>query len=107
MFWPLAIDRTRLDIVWFAADWGDGEMPGSDVWQLRLDRFDSLMEEDYANLEPIQRSMESAAHGGQVVNYQERRIWHVHAWIDKMIGAERIPEPLRVPDLLADWVEKI
>jgi phenylpropionate dioxygenase-like ring-hydroxylating dioxygenase large terminal subunit len=107
VFWPTAIDRTRLDIVWFAADWGAGEMPGRDIWQLRLDRFDLLMEEDYANLEPIQRSMETAAHGGQVVNYQERRIWHVHAWIDKVIGPDRVPERLRVPDLLADWVEPI
>ena len=27
VFWPVAIDRTRLDIIWFAADWGEGEMP--------------------------------------------------------------------------------
>lgn len=107
VFWPLSIDRTRLDIVWFVADWGDGEMPGADLWQKRLDRFDLLMDEDYQNLEPIQHSMEHAAHGGQVVNYQERRIWHVHAWIDKVIGADRIPPHLRVPDLLADWVEAI
>ena len=107
VFTPLAIDRTQLDIVWFAADWGDGEMPGRDIWQLRLDRFDLLMDEDYANLEPIQRSMESAAHGGQVVNYQERRIWHVHAWIDKVIGPDAVPTHLRVPDLLADWVERV
>ena len=107
VFWPTAIDRTRLDIVWFAADWGDGEMPGRDIWQQRLDRFDVLMDEDYRNLEPIQRSMETAAHGGQVVNYQERRIWHVHAWIDKVIGPDRVPAALRVPDLLADWVEQV
>jgi len=61
------------------------------------------MDEDYKNLEPIQRSMEAAAHGGQALNYQERRIWHVHAWIDKVIGAERVPAALRVPDLLAGW----
>ena len=91
VFWPEAIDRTKLDIVWFAPDWGEGELPHADVWQQRLAVFDVVMSEDYANLEPIQRSMENAAHGGQVVNYQERRIWHVHTWIDKMIGPERIP----------------
>ena len=107
VFWPVAIDRTRLDIIWFAADWGDGELPARDVWQKRLDRFDVLMDEDYVNLEPIQRSMEHAVHGGQVINYQERRIWHVHAWIDKVIGQEHIAEHLRVPDLLADWVETV
>jgi phenylpropionate dioxygenase-like ring-hydroxylating dioxygenase large terminal subunit len=107
VFWPTAIDRTRLEIVWFAADWGAGEMPGGDIWRQRLERFDLLMDEDYRNLEPIQRSMETAAHGGQVVNYQERRIWHVHAWIDKVIGPDVVPESLRVPDLLADFVEQI
>lgn len=107
VFWPLSIDRTRLDITWFAADWGEGEMPAeqAEIWKQRLSRFDTVMDEDYENLEPIQRSMESAAHGGQAINYQERRIWHVQAWIDKVIGADRIPEHLRVADLLADWVE--
>ena len=108
VFWPLSIDRTRLDITWFAADWGEGEMPAeqAEIWKQRLSRFDTVMDEDYENLEPIQSSMESAAHGGQAINYQERRIWHVQAWIDKLIGAERIPEHLRVADLLADWVER-
>ncbi len=107
VLWPEAIDRTRLDIVWFAADWGEGPLPDAEIWQKRLDRFDLVMDEDYRNLEPIQRSMEFAAHSGQAINYQERRIWHVHAWIDKVIGADRIAEALRVPDILSDWVEKI
>lgn len=105
VFWPTAIDRTRLDTVWFAADWGDGPLPGRERWDARLARFDAVMEEDYRNLVPIQRSMDTAAHGGQVISYAERRIWHVHAWIDRVIGAELVPSELRVPDLLADWVE--
>ena len=107
VFWPEAIDRTRLDIVWFAPEWEGDEHPQADVWEKRLAGFDVVMGEDYANLEPIQRSIESAAHGAQVLNYQERRIWHVHAWIDKIIGPDRIPEHLRVPDLLKDWVEDL
>lgn len=103
VFWPEAVDRTRLDIIWFVPDWGTGDNPQQELWDQRLRRFDTVMDEDYRNLEPIQVSMESAAHGGQVINYQERRIWHVHAWIDKSIGAERIPPHLHVPDLLADW----
>ncbi len=105
VFWPTALDQTRLDIVWFAAEWGDGPNPYQEIWDRRLAGFDVVMDEDYQNLEPIQRSMEHAAHGAQVINYQERRIWHVHSWIDKVIGPDRIPEHLRVSDLLADWVE--
>jgi phenylpropionate dioxygenase-like ring-hydroxylating dioxygenase large terminal subunit len=106
VFVPTAIDRTRLDVIWFAPDWGSGELPSAEAWERRLSRFDRVMDEDYENLAPIQRSVETAAHGGQVLNYQERRIWHVHAWIDKTIGPHLIDESLRVPDLLADWVEE-
>ena len=103
VFSPQAIDSTRLEIIWFVPDWGEGDLPNRDLWDKRLARFDAVMDEDYRNLEPIQRSMEAAAHGGQTINYQERRIWHVHAWIDKTIGSERIEPSLRVPDLLAEW----
>jgi choline monooxygenase len=64
------------------------------------------MEEDERNMAPIQRSIEAAAHGGVPLNYQERRIQHFHAWVDRHIGVERIPEELRVPDTLADLVER-
>ena len=103
LFWPLDINRTRLDVVWFGADWGQGERPSK--WDKRLLGFDVVMGEDMANLEPIQRSVEVAAHGGIPLNYQERRIWHVHATIDSMIGRASIPASLQVPDLLAEYVE--
>ena len=102
-FWPLAINRTRLDVVWFGVDWGSGPRP--ERWDRRLAGFEVVMAEDMANLEPIQRSVEVAAHGGIALNFQERRIWHVHAAIDDMIGRSRIPAPLQVPDLLAHLVE--
>jgi phenylpropionate dioxygenase-like ring-hydroxylating dioxygenase large terminal subunit len=107
VFWPEGVRRTRLETTWFAPSWGNGDVPGRDIWDKRLTRFAHIMQEDYSNLEPIQRSMERAAHGGQVINYQERRIWHVHSWIDRTIGPERIAPHLRVPgaNLLDDWVE--
>ena len=103
LFWPIAIDRTRLEIVWFAKDWGDGERHSA--WDLRLAGFDMVMLEDTRNLEPIQRSVSAAAHGGIPLNYQERRIWHLHATIDKMIGAGSVPHGLGVPDVLREWVD--
>jgi phenylpropionate dioxygenase-like ring-hydroxylating dioxygenase large terminal subunit len=103
LFWPIAINRTRLDVMWFAVDWGDGDRP--EKWERRLAGFDVVMDEDMKNLAPIQRSIEAAAHAGIPLNYQERRIWHVHSAIDTMIGPANIPVELRVPDLLRDWVE--
>ena len=43
---------------------------------------------------------------GVPINYQERRIWHFHEQIDRTIGVERIPEALRVPQLLGRWSER-
>jgi hypothetical protein len=64
------------------------------------------MGEDMMNMAPMQRSLESPAMRGVPTNYQERRIWHFHEQIDRTIGVERIPEVLRVPQLLADYVEQ-
>jgi hypothetical protein len=102
-FWPEGVDTTRLERIWLAPS--EGVVPRHPTWDRRLEAFEVVMEEDTKNLEPIQKSVEAAAHGGIPLNYQERRIWHFHAQIDRMIGAEHVPDALRVPDLLADWVD--
>ena len=48
-------------------------------------------------------SMASPALTGMPINYQERRIWHLHEQLDAMIGD--VPEHLRVPRLLDPYVE--
>jgi hypothetical protein len=53
----------------------------------------------------VQKSAESPAFKSIVVNYQERRIYHGHENIDRVIGSERIPENLRVTPVLANMIE--
>ncbi|MFM2072426.1 MAG: hypothetical protein RLZZ623_2689 [Actinomycetota bacterium] len=103
-FWPESADVTRLERIWLGPTLGL-EPVRHPTWDRRLEAFEVVMGEDTHNLEPIQRSVEAAAHGGIPLNYQERRIWHFHATIDRLIDETAIPEHLRVPDLLADWVE--
>jgi hypothetical protein len=64
------------------------------------------MAEDFWNMAPMQRSLRSPAMRGVPINYQERRIWHFHEQLDRMIGVDRIPPELRVPQLLNDYVER-
>lgn len=107
MFWPVDIRRTRMDIFWFGGpDFAreNGELPTS--WQGRLTIFDVVLDEDTQNLAWIQKSVESPAFRGVPLNYQERRIYHLHEEIDRVIGIEQIPEELRVRPLLAEWVER-
>lgn len=103
-FWPL--DKATTKIVWthyapIDFDPADGLPP---QWERRLATFDQIMDEDFANMAPMQRSLESPAFRGVPLNYQERRIWHFHEQLDRMIGPERVPADLRVQQLLAAYV---
>ncbi len=102
--WPIDPGHTRLDWTHYGpVDWEGDELP--EHWQARLERFDRIMGEDTANMAPMQRSLESPALAGIRINYQERRIWHFHEQLDRMIGSERIPEAWRVAPLLGRYVE--
>jgi hypothetical protein len=75
------------------------------AWQQRLSGFDVVMEEDTRNMAPMQKSLESPGLTGMPVSYQERRIWNCAEQLDRMIGPERIPPELRIPQLLAPYAE--
>lgn len=109
MFWPIDKRTTRLDWIYYAlppegADRFDpDDLP--DHWRARRRQYNSIMAEDEANMAPMQESMESPALRGIPINYQERRIWHLHEEIDRVIGVERIPPELLVEPVLGPYVE--
>jgi phenylpropionate dioxygenase-like ring-hydroxylating dioxygenase large terminal subunit len=110
VFWPIDRHTTRLDWIYYAPP-----PPGADRfdpdhlpehWAARRRQYDQIMAEDERNMAPMQRSMESPALRGIVLNYQERRIWHLHEEIDRIIGAENIPAELRMERVLEPYVER-
>jgi hypothetical protein len=102
LFWPTGHKSMEIEIVWFAPEWGDEGL--SPLWEQRLSNFERILEEDTQFAEQIQESVESGAFRGINLNYQERRIYHWHEELDRRIGAERVPEHLRVKPMLADWI---
>lgn len=98
MFWPLSKTRTRIDVVHFGADWGDGERPAD--WTAFLAFWDVVMGEDLQFLEWQQRAVLSPGFKGYRLSYMERRIYYAHESIDRIIGADRIPERLRAVPML-------
>ncbi len=72
---------------------------------MRLDNFKLIMEEDFWNMAPMQKSLESPAMRGMPINYQERRIWNFHEQLDRVIGIDRIPTSMRVEQLLGKYIE--
>ena len=104
LFWPMGTGKTLLEWSYYAPkDWEGDEMPTH--WKKRSEQFDQIMDEDKFNMAPMQESLESPALTGIPINYQERRIWHLHEQIDRLIGEEHIPEELRIEKLLSPYIE--
>ncbi len=104
MFWPLSLTRTRVDVVHFGRDWGNGPRPAD--WDKLLAFWDVVMDEDLQFLEWQQRAVLSPGFRGYRLSYMERRIYYAHESIDRMIGRENIPEHLRAEPLLAPFQER-
>ena len=104
VFWPIDKRTTRLDWIYYAPkSWDGDEIPS--YWSKRADVYDQIMDEDMANMAPMQTSIESPALSGVRINYQERRIWHLHEQLDRMIGAS-VPVELAIASLLDPYVER-
>lgn len=103
LFYPDGIGRTHIKIFHYATPENIGEEEG---WQNRIAGFATIIDEDVENLDPMNRAMNSPLYRGTPISYQERRIWHMNEVIDQVIGVERIPEELRVAQLLGDHIER-
>lgn len=110
VFWPIDKNTTRLDWIYYAPppEGADRFDPANlpDHWVTRRSQYNQIMGEDEQNMAPMQRSMESPALKGIALNYQERRIWHLHEELDRVIGAHNIPAELRVDQLLEPYIER-
>ena len=104
LFWPDGDREMNIDVHWFAPDWGGGDM--HPLWKQRIDNFERILYEDTQFAESIQRSVESPGFKGAMLNYQERRIYHWHEELDRRIGVENIPAPLRVEPKLSAFLER-
>ena len=82
--WPIDAETTEVEWTHYAPPPPTPEV--DETWRAVFDRFDVVMDEDFANLGPMQRSVASGALRSIPLNYQERRIYHLHEEIDRVIG---------------------
>jgi phenylpropionate dioxygenase-like ring-hydroxylating dioxygenase large terminal subunit len=99
-FWPKTARSMVVDVHWF----GPESAEGHELWPTRMSNFERILEEDTQFAPRIQESVETAGFKGIYVSYQERRIYHWHEELDRRIGPERIPEPLRVRPVLSRYL---
>ena len=100
---PVDAETTDIDWTWYAPP--PRTEAQEKAWEMLNAGFDAVMGEDFMNLAPMHRSVASGALASIPLNYQERRIYHLHEQIDRMIGPDRIPDELRAPPRLAPFVE--
>ena len=104
LFWPVDAATTDVEWTFYGPPAQNEEVQKG--WETFIQLFDAVMDEDFRNLAPMQRSIASGALGSIPLNYQERRIYHLHEEIDRVIGVERIPPELRVEPCLEPFWEK-
>jgi phenylpropionate dioxygenase-like ring-hydroxylating dioxygenase large terminal subunit len=102
--WPTSANESTYHVHWCASAPIDDPDHGGFLESF-VSFNESVLFEDLAVLPGIQASIDAGALDAVQLSYQERRIYHVHEAIDRVIGPERIPEHLRVPQVLGDHVE--
>ncbi len=100
--WPEDVRTTELELVWFAPAWGAGDRP--DEHAMRMTLFETVMGQDTANMNAIQRSVESRGARPFQIGWHERLIHHFHRSVDLAMG-DAIPSGCAVSDALDGFVE--
>ncbi len=101
--WPLAPDRSLYDVHFLAATPADG--PHAALVEALVEANWAVLLEDLGNLPAIQRSLSTGGLPGLNLSYQERRLYHQHEELDRHIGADNVPDRLRVEPKLDSWIE--
>lgn len=107
LYWPMGPNKCRVETWTAAPDWRDGEPPSN--WTVKGEdgrvELNQVMLEDLVWVPGIQKSMESYGFKGEILSYQESRIYHWHQAADRMIGIENIPPELRVGQVIGpEWI---
>ncbi len=105
LFWPDGKGACECELIFVGGGDPDETAENSEYWQTFVANYDKIQQEDFQFLAGIQESLESGAFTGMKLCYQERRIYWVHEEIDRRIGIERIPEHLRVSQLLTPYAD--
>ena len=103
--WPVGPNRTAMDI--WVLGWNDPDIdPAVEAayWDRYIEDNIRIVGEDMRLLSAIQKSLEGGAFTGTMMGAKEMGIYWYHEEIDRRIGVERIPERLRVSQVLAGQV---
>jgi len=98
-FWPIAPGKVLMEGTLFG--WPSDSEEDKAYWKTMRTAVQGILAEDMYLFGGIQKSMQNGVIPNLVMGYQERALYWYQEEIDRRIGAERIPEALRVKPVLA------
>ena len=98
-FWPAG--PGKMVMVNTLMGWKKDDAEDREFWKEMRENQISVLEEDVSLFATIQRSYEQGELPGIVLGYQEQHLYWYNEEIDRLIGAENIPEDMRVEPVLA------
>jgi len=103
---PIGIDRCQFTYCTYVTDWGDAAKPSA--WDNADAGTNAFVQEDMATMACVQKSIEAAPDQHIPVGGYEIPLFHFNTAIDRMIGAENIPDGCALPnaDALQAWVTR-
>ena len=101
-WWPLGPSKTVMTVA--VMGWKDEGEDRSAFWEDMKTQIISIAAEDQHLFAPLQRSLNSGYMPTMLLGYQERVLYWYQEEIDRRIGVDRIPPPLRIQPVLGDHV---
>lgn len=99
-FWPDGPDRSVMEVRMMG--WESDSEADRDYWSGMREATQSILSEDLCLFASIQQGLRNGTMPEIIMGYQERALYWFEEEIDRRIGAERIPEALRIEPVLAD-----
>lgn len=103
--WPTGPSTSAYNVHWCSSLAVDDEA-NRKTHDMVIAALSEVLFEDLNVLPGEQRSLNAGTLESVRLGYQERRIYYLHEAIDRAIGIERVPESLRVPQLLGSFVQE-
>lgn len=100
-WWPVSQTKSRM--VFSLMGWKGDEDPA--FLDTMVQQVNAIAAEDVRLFAALQRSLDSGVMKSIVMGYQERALYWYQEEIDRKIGAENIPEDLRIAQVLAPFAE--
>jgi len=102
-FWPDGPHKAIMDIKMLGPDGDRDDIPG--YWDRLVTETLGIVAEDTALMNRIQTSLEGGYFTGMVLSYTERTIYWYQEELDRRIGIDKIPENLRIQQVLSPYTE--